>query len=180
MAYHRACFGFMAVLGALGATANAPAADRRPGDARAERQWTIQHVLNGSSPAGVARARSSCASGQQPASIAERRAVGSVGLPDAADYCVTVLTRLGRDGALGFVRDASNAALTPALAFDNGFVTAYRRREAVPAGLPSMAEFKPLAERCLAQAERDTDLCFSAGYGYGLRAANGETVVVGQ
>ena len=122
----------------------------QPRDLRAERQGTIRYVLTDSSSEAVARARGSCASGQQPASIAARRTAGAVELPDAADYCATVLTRLGRDGRLGFVRDASNTRLTPALAFDNGFVTAYQRREPLPAGLPGMAELKPLAERCLA------------------------------
>jgi len=164
----------------VGVAAFAISAFAQPRDSRAERQWTIRHLLSDSSSEGVVRERASCASGEQPASIALRRQAGTIGLPDAADYCVTLLTRLGRDGGLGFVRDARNSALTSPLAFDNGFVTAYQRREPIPAGLPGMAALKPVAERCLAQMERDTDLCFSAGYGYGVRAANGETVVVAQ
>ncbi|MEA3012444.1 MAG: hypothetical protein QOD42_989 [Sphingomonadales bacterium] len=150
----------------------------QPRDTRADRQLTIDYILRGGGTAeGIARERGSCASGQQPASIAERRSLGVRGLPDAIDYCVTLLTRLGRDGRLGFVRDSRSDRLTAAVAFDNGFVTAYQRREPIPAELPSMATLRPIAQRCLTQAEPDTDLCSSAGYAYGVRAANGETVV---
>ncbi|MFA5970637.1 MAG: hypothetical protein WC816_15510 [Sphingomonas sp.] len=76
------------------------------------------------------------------------------------------------------MRDAHSDKLTPALAFDRGFVTAFRKKEAVTPDLPGMAALKPLAERCLAQQELNTDLCSAAGYALGTRAYNGETVVV--
>lgn len=171
----RRCFILAALVTACSVGATSAAAQAR--DLRAERQRSLDELAY-SSAADAARDRAACATGQQPGAITRIRAAGGVSLPDAADLCVTVLSRLGRDGTLGFVRDPRNPALTPALAFDNGFVTAYRRREPIPAGLPGMAALRPIAERCLAQTEPDTDLCFSAGYGYGVRAANGERVIV--
>lgn len=147
-------------------------------DRRAEQQASLTALLTTDTATTIANARSQCASGRQPGIIARGRAAGASTLPDAADFCITVLTRLGRDGTLTAVRDTSAAGVTPALAFDSGFVAAYRKREAVPAGLPSLAAIKPVVERCLAQVERDTDLCFSVGYAAGARAARGEVVTV--
>ena len=79
---------------------------------------------------------------------------------------------------LGFVKDTSVATVTPAIAFDNGFVSAYRKADAVPSALPGMTAVKPIAARCYAQLELDTDLCASAGYVYGARIARGEPVPI--
>ena len=148
-----------------------------PRDVRAERQRSLEAHLSSALSQTIVRARASCATGEAPANAIRLRAAGMTNAPDAADVCVTVLTRLGREGPLGYVRDPRSSVVRPALAFDQGFVTAWRNRES-PAGLPTMAALKPVAERCLAQAEKDTDLCHSVGYAYGTRAANGELVVV--
>lgn len=65
------------------------------------------------------------------------------------------------------------ALLTPAWALDAGFTVAYQGRAGAPAGAPTIAAVKPIAERCLALQERDLGLCYSTGYMYGARAANG-------
>ncbi|MEI9927611.1 MAG: hypothetical protein WDN44_07770 [Sphingomonas sp.] len=66
-----------------------------------------------------------------------------------ADECIAYLTRLGREGALGYVRDAKSDKLTPALALDRGFVTAYLRHPELPADAPSMVALAPGAETLL-------------------------------
>ncbi len=163
---------------ALAAVALSAAGRAQERDVRAERQALLSRVLNVWSVDAVIRIRGSCATGQQPASIAQRRRAGAFELPDAAEYCVIALTRLGRNGTLSHARDPNNSALTPALAFDNGFVTAYKRQGPIASGLPAMSALKPIAEHCLAQAERDLALCESAGNAYGARAAQGEVVQV--
>jgi hypothetical protein len=65
------------------------------------------------------------------------------------------------------------AVITPALALDAGFTVAYRKSERYAPGMPQAAALKPIAERCLAQRERDLSLCFSTGYAYGALAASG-------
>lgn len=92
-------------------------------------------------------------------------------------YCVTVLTRAGRDGALRYVTSKSGGT-TPAIAFDTGFVSAYLKREALPAGAPPMSILLPLADRCLNQNEPRPGACHATGYMLGLRAALGELVPV--
>lgn len=64
----------------------------------------------------------------------------------------------------------------PALAFDSGFVKGYLAGEALPAGTPTMATLLPVADRCLAQSEPNTQLCSSVGVVLGARAAHGELV----
>lgn len=148
-----------------------------PRDIRAERRAIVQRLLTAPTAKSEAiSVRGNCATGKAPRAVIQGRAAGLGDLPDAAEYCVTALTRLGRDRSLGYVRDPRSNVLTPALAFDNGFVEAYRKREPVAVGIPSMAALKPTAEQCLGQQQPDTDLCFSVGYAYGVRAAHGEVV----
>lgn len=124
----------------------------------------------------IAARRSSCATGAMPSSIADLRAAGFKTLSTGA-YCVTVLTRAGRDGTLRYVT-LKNGETTPAIAFDTGFVRAYLKREALPADLPSMASLLPIADRCLDQKEPNARLCGLAGQVLGTRAAHGELVPV--
>lgn len=65
-----------------------------------ERLESLQGVLKGDPPEQIAKSRRSCASGQEPTATARSRSLGATSLPDAADYCVTVLLRLARDGEL--------------------------------------------------------------------------------
>lgn len=162
---------------AIGVLSASMASAAPPRDLRAERQQSLNANLSAALPQAIARGRASCAMGEQPTNTIRLRSVGFADEPDAADVCVTILTRLGREGSLGYVRDPRSSTVQPALAFDQGFVAAWRNREST-VGLPTMAALKPTAERCLAQAEKDTDLCHSVGYAYGTRAANGELVVV--
>lgn len=138
-------------------------------------QLQLDSILHEMKPADVALRRSACAMGHAPKLAADARAAG-IERPDASVWCVAILTRLGRDGALGYVRDPHNNQPTPAITFDGGFVGGYLKHEAVPAGAPSMATLLPVAERCLEQREPNNNLCSAAGYMLGLRAASGETV----
>lgn len=149
------------------------------GDLRTQRQKDVQFILLRLPADSAALLRSSCL-GADPAILGGRRAIldataSSLSLT-TAEICVTVLTRLGRDGALAYVHDTRSQKATSAEAFDTGFVTAYHKHEPVTADLPGIAAMKPLAERCLAQAEPNTALCSAAGYALGARAASGETV----
>lgn len=65
------------------------------------------------------------------------------------------------------------AAITAALAFDAGFTVAHAKGERHAAGMPDVRALRPVAERCLAQAERDLAVCYSTGYVYGARAVSG-------
>jgi len=141
----------------------------------ASTQSFLDNLLSDTSADRIAVMRSSCALGRGP-NLRKRLTDADVEAPPTGAWCVTVLIRTGRDGALGYVRDPSTNALTPSLAFDSGFVGAYLKRGALPAGAPSMAALLPVAERCLGQQEPNTKLCSSAGYMIGLRAARGETV----
>lgn len=167
-----------AALGMLAFAMALPAYATPPSDLRAERQAFLDDLLGRIEIATVARERLTCASGQQPAFIARRRGLGGTILPDAADFCVTLLIRLARDGQLTAVRDNNSVSATAAISLDTGFVTGYRQGGALPLGLPSMLTLRPIAERCLAQAEPDTELCFSTGFAFGLRALHGEVVRV--
>ena len=146
------------------------------GTAKTQPRGDVQFLLGVASPETVARVRASCAAGEATADRAVWRQAGVKSLPDMVDGCVAALTRLGRDGTLGFVRDTRSAAPKPALAFDSGFVAAYRKAEPITSALPGMASVKPIAARCLAQAEPNVNLCSSAGYVYGARLARGEPV----
>lgn len=121
--------------------------------------------------------RANCAMGRAPEHAADTRAAG-IESPDPSAWCVTVLTRMGRDGTLGYVRDPRTSQPTPAIAFDSGFVGGYLKRAPVPAGAPSMEALLPIAERCLEQREGDTDLCNAAGHMLGSRAAQGEVITL--
>ena len=149
-----------------------------PQDLRQQRQLSLESSLSIDTAADIARERAKCASGGTPARIARLRSLGAMTLPDAADYCITVMIRSAQDGVRRQLQDTTTAGPTPATALDSGFMAAYGRAEAMPADLPSMATLRPVAERCLAQAEAHTSLCYSAGYAFGLRAAHGEVVTV--
>ena len=167
----------VAVIGGLAVSVSAQAQGRAdPAYARDGQNLFLRDVLISESRDRVERRRSTCATGGAPRLVATTREAGFSTTPDVMELCVTVLSRLGRDGALGYLQDERGT--TSAIRFDAGFVAAYQRREAMPANLPTMAALKPLAERCLAQAEPNTEHCFSAGYALGLRAAHGELPVV--
>jgi hypothetical protein len=125
----------------------------------------------------IAKQRLACASGSASATVATIRSVGIRTL-SAGAYCVTVLTRAGRDGTLRYVQDTRTNQLTSAIAFDSGFVGGYLKREALPPDAPTMAVLLPIADRCLDQSESNTKLCSSVGYMLALRAARGEVVPV--
>jgi hypothetical protein len=163
---------YCAVILALAAPSQAWAGD----DLAQRRQADIQAILSNDPYSHVPAARANCAIGGAPAVVKMNREAGFTEVPDAADECVSALTAMGRIGQLGYMRDKRTTVTTPSIAFDNGFVTAYLKHEAIPAGLPAMVTLKPVAERCLAQNENDTDLCYSVGYAYGVRASNGEIV----
>jgi len=133
-------------------------------------------ILNRLRREQVVHHRSLCVTGGMPAEIARERAAGFRTL-SAGAYCVTVLTRAGRDGALRYIT-LKNGETTPAIAFDTGFVSAYIKREAVPTGALSMSALLPLADGCLNQKEPRPGACHAAGYMLGLRAAKGELVPV--
>ena len=133
----------------------------------------LQVILFDIKAADVASLRSGCAMGLAPKYAADARAAG-IDSPDGSAWCVTVLTRAGRDGTLGYVRDPRSSKPTPAGSFDSGFVSGYIKNGAVPASAPSMGTLMPIAERCLAQSEADLDLCSAAGQILGARAAHGE------
>lgn len=124
----------------------------------------------------IAHRRSLCADGQIPASVARVRAAGFQALPAGA-YCVTVLTRAGRDGTLRYM-SLEGDKTTPAIAFDTGFVKGFLKREALPADAPSMTTLLPIADRCLDQREPNMRLCTLAGQILGSRAVRGELVPV--
>lgn len=145
----------------------------------AQRQAMLNDLLGFTSPRSIASDRLACLSGEMAKGIALARARGSSAMPDAADYCVTVLTRSARDGVRSLLEDARSSGPTSASALDNGFMLAYAKGEPIPAGLPSMATLKPIAERCLAMAEPNVRLCYATGSAFGRRAARGELVIVG-
>lgn len=145
-------------------------------DQQLARQRDVDRYLSADMPIKkVAGVRMSCASGQMPQAIRRERSAGMQDSADAADVCVTAAIRLGREGQLVKL---TAPVQTPALAFDTGFVTAYQKKLPLDPRAPAMTALKGIAERCFDQAEKDTNLCFSAGYAFGARAVNGETVVV--
>lgn len=156
-----------AIMAAYAAFAAAPASSNA---LATERDYVLRELQRDR----VAQRRLSCATGRQQDIVAQQRAAGFSTL-SASAYCVTVLTRAGRDGTLRFVT-LRNGQATPAIAFDTGFVTGYLKRETLPADAPAMATLMPIAERCLAQTETDHDLCSAAGHMLGVRAARGELV----
>ena len=140
-------------------------------------QLQLDSILHEMKADDVALRRSACALGHAPKLAADARAAG-LERPDASVWCVAVLTRQGRDGSLGYVRDPSSNKPTSAIAFDSGFVGGYLKHDGLPAGAPTMATLLPIAERCLEQRETDHDLCNAAGQILGMRAAHGEVVAM--
>jgi hypothetical protein len=138
-------------------------------------QGQLDTILHDLKREDIPKLRAVCAMGQAPKHAADARAAG-VESPDASAWCVTVLTRLGREGMLSYVRDPRTDQPTPAITFDGGFVGGYLKHDALPAGAPSIATLLPVAERCLEQQEANGRLCSSVGYMLGLRAAQGEVV----
>lgn len=124
----------------------------------------------------IAQRRSKCVTGAMASSTKQLLAAGFRTLSTGA-YCVTVLTRAGRDGTLGYIA-LTNGQTTSASSFDTGFVSGYLRHETLPADAPAMAMMLPVADRCLANAEPNSRICRSVGYVLGLRAAKGELVPV--
>ena len=151
------------------------AAVAKPADPRAQRQASLNDDLTIRAASNIAAGRASCASGGEVAAVAKSRAsLRLQNLPDAVDYCVTVLIRTARDGGMHYLR-SPDGKITAALALDTGFVAGYRKAGSADA-LPAMSAIRETAERCLSLSEADTALCYSLGYAYGVRAANGETV----
>lgn len=143
----------------------------------ASQQDELTRVLTTTHPDKIAGMRASCAIGSAAKNHQMLVKAGFEAAPVGA-WCVTVLTRAGRDKTLGFVRDPNSNASTPALAFDNGFVGAYLKHEPLPGGAPTMAALLPIAERCVRQLEPNNQLCTAAGHMLGLRAARGEVVIL--
>ena len=152
-----------------GFVAFVPAANASP---QSDRDYVLQDL----SPETIAARRSSCATGGIPAWIARLRAAGFHTLSVGA-YCVTVMTRAGRDGALSTIVLQSGET-TPAISFDAGFVAGFAKHEPVQSDTPAMSALLPVADRCLAQGESNARLCSLAGYVLGVRAASGELVPV--
>lgn len=139
-------------------------------------QFDRDNVLHDLSADKVAQRRASCAAGAIPAWLTRLRSSGFQTL-SAGAYCVTVLTRAGRDGTLGYVT-LGGKETTAAVAFDTGFVNGYLKHEALPADAPGMAVLLPIADRCLDQKEAKLRLCGLAGQVLGARAALGELVPI--
>lgn len=134
-------------------------------------------ILQKEPPARIAQWRALCPSGTAGSSVKRLKDAGFQTL-STGGWCVTILTRAGRDGTLGYVRDTRNTQLTAANAFDSGFVGGYLKHEALPSDAPSVAALLPAADRCLELRETNTKLCSSVGYILGVRAAAGELVPV--
>lgn len=165
------------ILVALGAVVLSPPLLAAQRDLIAERQAFLASLAT-DPIATIEQDRAICASGKQPAVIAKNRSLGAVNLPDAADYCMVVLHRLASEGKLGPIRDSRTASPTPAIAIDTGFAAGYSAKIASLGSLPTMVALRPIAERCLRQVEPNIRLCYSAGYAFGARMAQGETVLV--
>lgn len=143
-------------------------------DPRVDRQDFLESLLTTDRLTDIQEDRARCAGGIMAKQIPIYRGLGRVNLPDVGDYCVTVLIRLGREGILNPISDKTGK-VTGAIAFDTGFTAAFGQAPASPS-LPTMAALKPIAERCLAQAEPNLKLCYSAGFAFGARSARGETI----
>jgi len=124
----------------------------------------------------IAAQRLVCATGEMADSTARLVSAGFNTLSTGA-YCITVLTRAGRDGTLHYV-SLKSGETTPSIAFDTGFVSAYLKHDALPADLPAMATVLPVADRCLSRREPNSRLCGMIGQVLGARAALGELVPV--
>lgn len=161
---------FMSLMGSVILFSHAPA------QAQVAQKY-LDSVLYEFTANEIASMRSICALGQETKHIENLRAAGFQA-PSAGASCVTVLTRAGRDGKLGYVSDPRTSQLTPAMAFDSGFVAGYLKREALPADAPAMAALLPIADRCLDQKEANTNLCNAVGQMLGARAARGEVVAL--
>lgn len=138
----------------------------------AERQEGLDEILKDAPVDAAIRIRSSCVQGLQVDLVAKRRAAGFADAPDAPEYCATALARLGRDGNLSYVTLGKSS--TPALKFDAGFVAGFRKAEPLTASTPGFAALRSVIRQCLAQIERQANVCSAAGYIAGQRAAHGE------
>ncbi|MDF7776047.1 hypothetical protein P1X14_12380 [Sphingomonas sp. AOB5] len=146
-------------------------------DYQAQKQAFLDDLLTTVPLSAATEDRAACASGRGAQALPRLRQGGANSLPDAADHCVTVLIRLGLAGRLQPIRDTRSDTPTPAVALDSGFVVGYAKGGPVPAGMPSFAALRTVAERCLAQREQ-IGLCRATGYAFGVRAAQGERVRV--
>jgi hypothetical protein len=92
------------------------------------------------------------------------------GDPDAARLPQRIVAALG-DGSNRLDLGAGHVVtVTPGLAFDVGFASAYWAGEgAHPATITDRARFKGMTEACVGQ-RADTKLCFSVGYVHGAAA----------
>lgn len=72
------------------------------------------------------------------------------------------------------IGNGKGMVITPALAFDAGFVAAQKDHGTKAPGTANPAQLKALAEACLAQ-QQAAGPCFSAGYMYGTQAVRGTT-----
>jgi len=142
-----------------------------------DRQKMIDTILYQRSIASVVEGRKLCASGVRAESMAALdRAFHSDLSAQLAEECIAYLIRAAREKR----RERLSAARAPSAgAVDAGFMEGYTKADTIPPDLPSMAALKPLAQRCFAQTERNTELCSAAGYALGVRAAHGELVKAG-
>jgi hypothetical protein len=140
-------------------------------------QAELDAILHEMTPKEIAMRRSACAMGLAPKLAADSRAAGFE-RPDPSAWCITVLTRSGRDGTLGYMRDPRSNQPTPAINFDSGFVGGWLKHEALPTDAPTMAALLPTADHCLSQQESRAQICSSVGYLLGLRAARGEIITL--
>jgi len=143
-------------------------------ETRAARQASLDDMLTIAAASNIASFRTSCAAGRSVAGVARSRSMNIDTLPDAVELCITALIRTARDGNLGYLKNA-DGNVTPALALDTGFVAGYGKAGS-PSALPALDALRSKAESCLSQTMTDNDLCYSIGYVYGIRAANGETM----
>lgn len=170
---HRALLiAWLPILAAEVAIGHADAASEK--EVRAARQSSLDDMLTIAAASNIADFRTSCAAGRSVAGTDRSRSLGLTNVPDAIDLCITALIRTARDGNLGYLRN-SDGSITPALALDTGFVAGYGKAGSTSA-LPTLTALRSKAEGCLAQAVTDTELCYSIGYTYGVRAAEGETM----
>jgi hypothetical protein len=165
------------ILAALGLVPGIAQAVPQSTPALAELRAQVEETLTRRPIASVAARREMCAmgiSGELDSTLDQ--AFNSQLSAALADECLANLTRLARAGRFAAV--TSNRA-PAAHAVDAGFMKGFQAHSPMPADLPSMATLKPVAQRCFAQREPDTQLCVAAGFALGLRTYHGETVSVG-
>jgi hypothetical protein len=139
---------------------------------------SIQEILTTRPLSKVVADREMCASGVigQLKTAVDQAFAGDL-RTSLADECVAYLVRLGHENDLDFLKGPDSSPSSASGSFDTGFVTAYHKAEQPPPNLPTVDTLRPIAIRCFEQTEPDAQLCYSVGYAYGLRAAQGEQVV---